>query len=153
MSQRKTLADVMSARRFVSLSPETDVMTASRKLLERRSSVVAVTRDGELIGIVTERDICFRVVAAGRNAAETRLSQIMTRQPDTIGPEAGLEDALELMQANGYRHVPVEEDGRVIGVVGAEDLFGEIREELQAEIRDREEFMFGSGYIVPAVMH
>ncbi len=153
MSQRKTLADVMSAGRFVSLSPETDVVTASRKLLERRSSVVAVTRGGALIGIVTERDICFRVVAAGRNAAETRLSQIMTREPDTIGPDAGLDDALEMMQANGYRHVPVEEDGRVIGVIGTQDLFGEIREELQAEIRDREEFMFGSGYFVPAVMH
>ena len=153
MPHRKTLADVMSAGRFVCLPPETDVTTASRKLLERRSSVVAVTRNGALVGIVTERDICFRVVAAGRDAGVTRLEQIMTREPDTIAPASRLEDALAMMQANGYRHVPVEEEGRVIGVVGAQDLFNEIRIELQAEIRDREEFMFGSGYSVPVEMH
>ncbi|MEI6557739.1 MAG: CBS domain-containing protein [Rhodospirillaceae bacterium] len=153
MTQRKTLADVMSAGRLVCLSPETDVLTASRKLLERRSSVAAVTRDGALLGIVTERDICLRVVAAGRDAVQTRLSQIMTREPDTIGPDATLVDALEMMKANGYRHVPVEENGRVIGMISAQDLFSEIRDELQDEIRDREEFMFGSGYSLPAAIH
>ncbi len=153
MPKRKLIAQVVNQSKLVCLAPQTSVSAASRKMFERRVGAVMVTSGGELIGIVTERDINFRVVALGRNSETTLLSDIMTKSPDTLPSDAPVSDALEMIQSFGYRHVPVEKDGAVVGVVSMRDLFMEVKKDLEDDIHEREEFMFGSGYSVPVVAH
>jgi len=153
MPKRKLITDVMNHHKLVCLPPQTSVSAASRKMFERKVGAVMVTAGNKLVGIVTERDINFRVVALGRSPETTLLSDVMTRNPDTLTPDAPVADALEMIQSYGYRHVPVESKGTVVGVVSVRDLFMEVKQDLENDIHEREEFMFGSGYSIPAVAH
>ena len=153
MSRRKTLADVTALARPLCLGPDTPAAAASKAMMEHDTGAVAVTENGRLVGIVTERDIAFRLVAVGGDPRETPLRAIMTDRPDTLAGDADVREALDVMQANGYRHVPVTEQGRVIGIISVRDLFNEVRRDLLADIQVRHEYMFGSGYSVPAVLH
>ena len=98
---------------------------AARLMKKSRFGAVMVVENGRLAGIFTERDALFRVVAEGRDAAVVRLAEVMTRDPQTIDPDRPLVDALHLMHASGFRHVPVVEDGRPVGMVSARDALGE----------------------------
>jgi CBS domain-containing protein len=88
-----------------------------------------VVDDERLTGIFTERDALFRVIAPGLDPDRTRLAQVMTRDPRVIEPDRPFGHALHLMYEGGFRHVPVVENGRPIGVVSARDaLVPELRE-------------------------
>jgi CBS domain-containing protein len=98
---------------------------AARLMKQNKFGAVMVVENGQLVGIFTERDALFRVVAEGRDAQIIRLANVMTRNPQTIHPDRPFVDALQLMHASGFRHVPVVEDGRPIGMVSARDALGE----------------------------
>jgi len=83
-----------------------------------------VVANGKLVGIFTERDALFSVTAEGRDAKTTTVAEIMTRNPRTIHPDRPLGDALHLMHESGFRHVPVVEHDRPIGMVSARDALG-----------------------------
>jgi CBS domain-containing protein len=153
MPKRKLITDVMHNSKLLCLPPQTTVTAAARKMFERKVGAVMVTLGGTLLGIVTERDVNFRVVALGRSPETTRLSDIMTKDPDTLPPDAAVDEALEMMQSYGYRHVPVERDGTVIGVISIRDIFMEVKQDLENDIHEREEFMFGSGYSMAVAAH
>ena len=86
-------------------------------------AVVADTLDPLLEGIVTDRDLCCGVVAAGKNADAVRVADVMTRIPVTCGPECWLDECLELMQENQIRRLPVINNrGRCIGIVSQADI-------------------------------
>jgi CBS domain-containing protein len=92
---------------------------------ERRVGAVLVTEgDRRLVGIFTGRDAVGRVLAEGKNAARTSIEQVMTREPDTMPPGKSAIDALRLMQDGGYRHIPVVDGGRVVGVISRGDFRG-----------------------------
>ena len=76
------------------------------------------------MGIFTERDALFRVLADGRDAANTVLREVMTHSPQTLHPDRSFADALQLMHAGGFRHVPVVEDRRPLGMISARDALG-----------------------------
>ena len=97
---------------------------AARLMKQNKYGAVMVVENGKLVGIFTERDALFRVVAEGRNAQIIQLANVMTRNPQTIHPDRPFVEALQLMHASGFRHVPVVEDGRPVGMVSARDAFG-----------------------------
>ena len=92
---------------------------------ERRVGAVLVTEDdGRLAGIFTGRDAVHRVMAEGRSAIDTILADVMTRQPHTMPPGKTAIEALRLMEDGRYRHVPIVEDGKVVGIVSRFDFSG-----------------------------
>jgi CBS domain-containing protein len=126
------------------------VQTAVRRMVDKGISAVVVTADGsvdsDIVGIFTERDLTKRVVALGRDPRRVRLGEVMTSEPDTLPPEARPVEALGFMQKRNYRHLPVVQDGRLVGMVSIRDLFAVVKAELEEDVHECEAFVFGSAY-------
>ena len=119
------ISDIISHQNPLMLPPSASVKEACRCMRERRVGAVLVTEgDRRLVGIFTGRDAVGRVLAEGKNAARTSIEQVMTREPDTMPPGKSAIDALRLMQDGGYRHIPVVDGGRVVGVISRGDFRG-----------------------------
>jgi CBS domain-containing protein len=105
--------------------PETmTVCEAARLMKRKRIGAIIVVEEDKLIGIFTERDALFRVLAEDRDLHTTRVADVMTRNPQSIHPDKQFADALQLMHAGRFRHVPVVENGRTVGMVSASDAMG-----------------------------
>jgi CBS domain-containing protein len=116
------MSEVMHHRRPITLRGSASVQLACQTMRDHAVGAVMVTdADGALEGIFTGRD-AVRLLADGRNAAHTRLDVVMTRNPATMSPGQGALDALHLMHDGGFRHVPVTENGRVVGIVSHGDF-------------------------------
>jgi len=98
--------------------------------------IVIVDDDNRVSGIVTERDIARRVVADARDPMKTMLGDIMTRDPDTLAPHDTAYDALDLMRLRGYRHLPVVDGDRLVGIVSVRDLYEVTRSAVQESLED-----------------
>jgi CBS domain-containing protein len=101
---------------------------------------VVVIEDGHLVGILTERDIVFRVVAKGLDAHALHLSEVMTKAPQTVAPNEPFGYALLVMQENGFRHLPVIQDGKPIGIVSSRSAMDPELEEFVSETSRRKRF-------------
>jgi CBS domain-containing protein len=94
-----------------------------RMLAGRQTGVLVVDAAGRLVGIFTERDVLTRVAGQGRDARRTSLAEVMTRDPEALGPGARVAYAVHSMSVAGYRTVPlVDGEGRPIGVVTVSDV-------------------------------
>ena len=98
------------------------VQTAAERMAEHRCGSILVCDGGKLRGIFTEGDLLVRVVAARRDPARTKLFEVMTPDPDTVAASEPVVEAVRQMDACGYRHLPVVEAGRVIGMISIGDL-------------------------------
>ncbi len=121
---RRLIPDIVNSQQLLELPPTATVRGAARALRERHVGAVLVTTDGRLAGIFTERDVVNRVVADGRDPDQTTLAEVMTADPDTMAPDATAIDALRRMQDGGYRHLPIVDRGRVVGIVSRRDFHG-----------------------------
>jgi CBS domain-containing protein len=106
----------------------------------KSTGAIMVIADDRLVGICTERDIVFRVVAKGLDADTTRLADVMTGDPQTIAPDKPFGYALLLMHERGYRHLPVVKDGKVIGMVSSRSALDPSLEEFVSEEQRRKHF-------------
>ena len=106
----------------VSVSPVTPVRQTARVMSERKIGAVLVVRQNKVIGVFTERDLMARVVAASLDPSATAVSQVMTPDPLSIGPETRLQEALTMMRDYRLRHLPVVDGDDLIGIVSARDL-------------------------------
>ena len=100
------------------------VAAASRLMKAKRIGAILVLEGARLAGIFTERDALFRVIAENRDPSKTKLGDVMTRNPRTIAPDRPFGHALHLMHEGEFRHVPVVENGRPVGIVSARDALG-----------------------------
>lgn len=132
---------MMEKKRLVTASPETTVSKAAKLMAKRRVGAVMVVEEHRLVGIFTERDAVFRVIAPGRDSQTTRLADVMTTAPKTVDPDKSFGYALLMMHENGFRHVPVIENGRLIGVVSARDALDPDLEEFVAESQRRKHIL------------
>jgi CBS domain-containing protein len=119
--EQRPLARVIR-RKLVALPESATVQQACTLMHQHRIGAIVVTdADAGLQGIFTGRD-AVRLLAEGRNPAHTRLAEVMTRNPAHIPPGHHAIHALRLMHHGGFRHVPVVENGRVIGIVSTNDF-------------------------------
>ncbi|MEO5337450.1 MAG: CBS domain-containing protein [Magnetospirillum sp. WYHS-4] len=144
----RIVPDIVDGQVIHSLPESATAFEAAQRMLEHNIAAVLVTgADGKLLGIVTERDMTRRVVAAGLDARATPLSKVMTRNPDTLAPADTARDALELMHVRGIRHLPVtQDDGHVVGMVSMRDLHAAVEHTLEDELHETEAFVFGERY-------
>jgi CBS domain-containing protein len=94
-----------------------------------------------LVGIFTERDAVFRVIARGRDAQTTRLADVMTAAPKTVDPDKSFGFALLMMYENGFRHVPVTRNGNLVGIVSARHALDPELEEFESESQRRKQIL------------
>jgi CBS domain-containing protein len=127
-------------RRVLKAAPKTLVNKAAKLMAARNVGAVLVMEDDHLVGILTERDIVFRVVAKGLDAEATPLSEVMTKAPHTVDPEKPLGYALLVMQENGFRHLPVVQDGKPIGIVSSRSAMDPELEDFVSEASRRKRF-------------
>jgi CBS domain-containing protein len=106
-----------------SVSPTTTLGEAVSLMAQHRVGSTLVMEGSQLIGIFTERDT-VRAISQSHDAPDHEISSWMTRDPKTVDPNEDVDDALKTMLANGFRHLPVVENGRVIGMVSMRDLAG-----------------------------
>ena len=130
--------DIMEPKKALTLSPETTVSKAAGLMAKKTTGAVMVVEQERLIGIFTERDALFRVIARGLDTRTTRLAEVMTVKPKTVGPNISYGSALLTMQENGYRHAPVVENGIPIGIVGSRNALDPELEEFASEANRRE---------------
>jgi len=116
-------------------------MVKEAALLMRQHNIGAlmVVEDGKLAGIFTERDALFRVLAARRDPARTALADVMTPQPQTIHPDAPFLHALRIMHQGKFRHLPVVEFDRPLGLVSVRDALDEDLYHLRVDLAQRDE--------------
>ena len=120
----RTIRQIIEGQEPVTAPAEMTVREAARLMKDRNIGALMVVEAERLVGVFTERDALFRVLADGLDAAQTRLAQVMTRNPQTISANSGFTVALQMMHDGRYRHLPVVEDGRVVGIVSVRDALG-----------------------------
>jgi CBS domain-containing protein len=121
-----TVREIMSGT-LVSVEPTTTVAEAATVMGGRHVGSTLVMDGGSLAGIFTERDI-LRALSQDFDAPGHPVSHWMTTGPVTIPPDLSVEEALDLMLSKGFRHLPVEDGGKIVGVVSMRDLSGAIAE-------------------------
>jgi CBS domain-containing protein len=115
-----TVGDLMNTS-LVTAEPSSTVAEAATIMGERHVGSTLVLEDGELVGIFTERDI-VKALSQDFDAPGHPISHWMTKEPKTIRPEASADEALQVMFAGGFRHLPVAEGEKVLGMVSMRDL-------------------------------
>lgn len=130
----RKLSDIVFNQKPLTMRPTAHVKHACQKMHEARVGSVLVTDEhGRLVGIFTGRDAVCRVVAAGKDAEATALADVMTPDPASLPPETTAIEALRLMWDGGFRHIPIVDLGKVVGVVSRGDFKGVERDRLEEE--------------------
>ena len=113
--------------------PEDSVQTAARRMHDRKvGSLVVCGSAGQPVGILTDRDLAIRVVAAGRDPIATTVAEIMTKSPQCIHESEPMENALSIMRSVPCRRLPVVDDqDQLIGIVSLDDILGVLSEEFR----------------------
>lgn len=123
MSER-TIRTIIEGQQLLTAPSSITAGEAAKLMRQRRVGAMMVVEEGRLVGVFTERDALFRVVAEGRDSSVTPLAEVMTSNPQTLKPDDSFNRALEMMHEGKFRHVPVVEDGRPVGMVCARDALG-----------------------------
>ena len=120
----RLIRKIIEGQEVITCTADMTVSDAAGLMRDKHIGAVIVVDNGRVAGIFTERDALFRVVAEGRDVRTTRLAQVMTRNPQTVKPDQPFSAALQMMYGGKFRHVPVVEDGRPVGIISARDALG-----------------------------
>lgn len=126
-----------------SIDVEEPVLEAIQLMADKHVGALPVTRNGELAGVISERDYARKVILLGRSSAETPVWQIMSSPVVTVGPDQDVRQCMQLMTHRRIRHLPVVEQGRMVGVISIGDLVRAVIEEQEHTIEQLERFIAG----------
>jgi CBS domain-containing protein len=132
--------DVMQRRKLLKAGPEVHIERAAKLMAAKKVGAILVVEDDRLVGIFTERDLLVRVVAQRLDPRGTRLSDVMTRAPQTVDPDKPFGYALLVMHEKGFRHLPVIENGKPIGIVSSRSAMDPGLEEFASEVNRRKHY-------------
>jgi len=130
-----TLRDLVKDRKLYSIESDRTVLEAARCMMEHNVGALPVLRNGDLAGILSERDIMNRVVAVGRTPGTTAVSEVMTAHPRAVAADESIEECLFIMNEFGFRHLPIVEGKQLRGLVSLRDVLMHQAAELQRQAR------------------
>lgn len=125
------------------IDPDAPVLAAIQSMSDHGIGALLVMRGSELVGIVSERDYARKVVLKGRSSAETPVWEIMSTPVHTVGSDATVATCMMLMTERRIRHLPVVDDGRVVGVLSIGDLVKAVIEAQEREIAELQRYIAG----------
>lgn len=121
---------------LIHVRPGDMVVEALRNMRDNRVRSVLVIEDHVLVGIVTQGDCAIKVLLPGLDAKQTPVSQVMTSNLVTVGPDEPLQACMTMMSARGFRHLPVLDAGKVVGVISIGDVVKDIIRDLERNVGD-----------------
>ncbi len=122
----------LKSKKVISAMPEESVEAGALRMAEHRIGALLVVRNGELLGIFSERDVVKRVVAAGKGPRETRIGDVCSKDVATVDEGADPATCAKLIRDRGFRHLPVvDEEGKPVGILSARDFLQHIADELE----------------------
>jgi CBS domain-containing protein len=130
-----TLRELVKDRKLYSIESDRSVLEAARYMMEHNVGALPVLRDGNLAGILSERDIMNRVVAVGRTPGTTAVSEVMTANPRAVAADESIEECLFIMNEFGFRHLPIVEGKQLRGLVSLRDVLMHQAAEMQRQAR------------------
>ena len=126
-----------------SVTPSDSVLRAVELMATRHVGALLVMQQGVLLGIISERDYARKVILKNRSSHDTPVGDIMTPSPVTVSPNDTVHQCMELMTDGRFRHLPVVEAGRVIGMLSIGDLVKAVIEEQRGQIEQLERYIAG----------
>ncbi|MCY4357264.1 MAG: CBS domain-containing protein [Gammaproteobacteria bacterium] len=133
----KTISEIWS------IAPDATVYEAIQTLADKRIGALLVMDGNRLCGIMSERDYAREVILKGRASKQTLVSEIMTDEVITISSGSGVEESLAIMTKNRIRHLPVVDDGQIVGIISMGDLVNDIINEQKDTIAQLENYIRG----------
>jgi CBS domain-containing protein len=129
------ISNLLKNQVMVSVDIRQTVLDVARLMVEHNIGAVPVLRDGRLVGVFSERDLMNRVVAGGKNPAQTAVAEVMTEDPLTVDAGDHLETCMTLMRRHNFRHLLVCQAGELMGVVSLRDVLLHDLDEKDDEVR------------------
>jgi len=139
----RSIASVLADRVFFTLPSTTTAREAARFLADKEIGAIVIVDDGQVTGILSERDLVFRIIAGGADADRVRVADIMTRDPITVQSADSLSSALGQMRDRKIRHLPVMDGDKLVGMMSIRDVFAAMKAELEHDLTEREAMIFG----------
>ncbi|MGZ8273430.1 MAG: CBS domain-containing protein [Burkholderiaceae bacterium] len=133
----QSVKSIMDARKLILVHGTMTVREAAELMKTKRYGAVLITEGEELLGIFTERDAVFRVIAVGLDPETTKLADVMTKSPQTISSDKTFGHAMLMMHEGAFRHVPVMDHGKLLGMVSSRNALDPELEEFVFEERRR----------------
>lgn len=129
---------------ILSVEPKATVFEALQIMSENNVGALLVIHNGKLVGIFSERDYARKIILKGKQSKDTAVSELMTKDVLYINPQSTIQDCMVLMSAKHIRHMPVLEDGKLIGIVTIGDIVKQIISEQKTTIQELEQYITGS---------
>jgi CBS domain-containing protein len=142
MSQVRHLLQTKGSTIF-SVAPDAPVLEAIKRMAEHRIGALLVLANGELLGVVSERDYARKVILQGKSSSQTAVSDIMSGTPITVGPDTDVFDCMRLCTDSRIRHLPVVEEGKLVGVISIGDLVKAVIDAQAEQIEHLERYITG----------
>lgn len=121
------VAQLIKDRPLAQAETNDTVSEACRILCDLDTGALIVIDSGELVGVLSERDVIRRLLCAGRAADQTPVADIMTPLPQAMDAEGDVAQAIEIMREGGFHHVPILDNGTPVGLLSADDIPEEYR--------------------------
>jgi CBS domain-containing protein len=128
------------------ISPKASIYSALQLMSEKEVGALPVVEEGKLVGIFSERDYARKVILKGRSSLETPVSEIMTPKVLTVQLDETMEKCMELMTDKHVRHLPVLDNGQLVGIISIGDVVKEIITDRERFIVDLQNYIEGTGY-------
>jgi CBS domain-containing protein len=138
------IGNLLKGQVMVSAEVRQTVLEVARTMVRHNIGAVPVLRDGQLAGIFSERDLMSRVVVAGKDPAQTLVSEVMTEDPLTIEWNDNLETGMTLMRRHSFRHLPVCQGSELKGVISLRDILLHDLDEKYDEVRMMRAYLHSS---------
>jgi CBS domain-containing protein len=133
--------DLVKGRATHDVHEQQTVLEVARLMVAHNIGAVPVMRDGRLVGIFSERDLLKRIVAEGRDPKTTRVGEVMTPDPLVVEPDERVEHCMIVMKQHNFRHLPVCQGERMVGIVSLRDIMLHDLEEKDEEITTMRQYI------------